>query len=89
MVNLGFFIRCLYLFLMIILISKKKSLKNYTTIFVPEKPDHEFVEQFKNGNLFGCIKNMKNSRENDCTYKNINILRGLDLDGKFLYIRVV
>lgn len=77
------------LFNLIKLLEGKEELKNYTIIFVPEKPDNEFVEQFKNGNLFRCIKNMKNLKENDCTYKNINILRGLDLDGRFLYIRVV
>lgn len=77
------------LFKLISLREGKEELKNYTIIFVPEKPDSEFVEQFKNGNLFECIKNMNNSKENNCTYKNINILIGLDLDGKFLHIKVV
>jgi len=67
----------------------KDELKNYTVIFVPDKHENDFVEQFRNGNFFECIRQMKDNKANDFTYKNINIKKGVNLDGKYLHIRVI
>ena len=67
----------------------KEALKDYTIIFVPDKQENDFVEQFRNGNFFACIERMKTSKENDCTYGNINIVKEMDSQGKNLYIKVV
>ena len=60
-----------------------------TIIFAPDKHENDFVEQFKNGNFFECIKQMKNTKAKEFTYKNINIRMGTDSEGKYLHIRVV
>lgn len=70
-------------------IEGKDELKNYTIIFAPDKHENDFVEQFKNGNFFECIKQMKNTKAKEFTYKNINIRMGTDSEGKYLHIRVV
>lgn len=66
-----------------------EELKNYTIIFIPDKEDWEFAKQFINGNFFTCIKNMKKSQEDICTYKNISISKKVNSSEKFLYIRVI
>ncbi len=68
---------------------EKEELKNYTIIFVPDKHENDFVQQFKNNNFFKCIKEMKNSKKDEFTYKNINIVKGNNSEGKYLHIRVV
>ena len=70
-------------------IEGKDELKNYTIIFAPDKHENDFVEQFKNGNFFECIKQMKNTKAKEFIYKNINIKLGTDSEGKYLHIRVV
>ena len=70
-------------------IEGKDELKNYMIIFSPDKHEKKFVEQFKNGNFFECIKQMKNTKAKEFTYKNINIRMGTDSEGKYLHIRVV
>lgn len=67
----------------------KEELKNYTIIFIPDKHENDFVKQIKNNNFFKCIKEMKSIKKDEFTYKNINILKGNNLEGKYLYIRVV
>lgn len=64
-------------------------LKNYTIIFVPDKEDSEFIEQFTNGNLLKCINKMKELQGSNCTYEDINMLIEINFDEKFLYIRVI
>lgn len=67
----------------------KEALKNYTIIFVPDKQENDFVEQFRNGNFFVCIERMKLNRESNCVYGNVNIVKEMDSQGKILYIKVV
>lgn len=67
----------------------KEKLKEYTIIFVPDKHENDFVEQFNNNNFFECIKKMKENNKNEFTYKNININKGINDNGKYLHIRVV
>lgn len=67
----------------------KDELKNYTVIFVPDKHENDFVEQFRNGNFFECIRQMNHNKADDYTYKNINIKKGVNSDGKYLHIRVI
>lgn len=67
----------------------KEKLKDYTIIFVPDKHENDFVEQFNNNNFFECIKRMKENNKNEFTYKNININKGINDNGKYLHIRVV
>lgn len=67
----------------------KEQLKNYTIIFVPDKHENDFVEQIKNGNFFACIKEMKNNKVNESTYGNIKIEKGINEEGKYLYIKVL
>ena len=45
--------------------------------YVPDKHENNFVEQFRNGNFFDCIKQMKDNKANEFTYKNINIKKGV------------
>ena len=66
----------------------KDELKNYTIIFVPDRHENDFVEQFRNGDFFECIRQMKDNKVDDFTYKNINIKKGINGDGKYLHIRV-
>ncbi len=83
-------IRILYeLFELIEYFEGKEALKEYTIIFMPNRHENDFVEQFKNNNFFNCIKKMKDNHENECTYKNINISKNADLDGKYLSVKVV
>lgn len=83
-------IRMFYeLFELIGTLDGKEELKNYTIIFVPDRNESDFVKQINNNNFFECIKDMKSTMQNECTYKNINILKDNDSDGKCLYIRVV
>lgn len=70
-------------------LSGKDELINYTITFLPDKHENLFIEQFKNGNFFECIKKMKKTKENNCTYEKINIINGTDSDGKFLNIRII
>lgn len=67
----------------------KEQLKDYTIIFLPDKHENDFVEQFNNNNFFECIVNMKKNNKNEFTYKNINIKTGINDNGKYLHIRVV
>ena len=57
--------------------------------YVPDKHENNFVEQFRNGNFFDCIKQMKDNKANEFTYKNINIKKGVNVDGQYLHIRVI
>lgn len=74
------------------LIGKKEGkdfLEDYTIIFVPDKHENDFVEQFKNGNFFKCVEKMKETKANETTYGNIKIENGADSEGKYLHIRVI
>lgn len=77
------------LFELLRVLEGKNELKNYTIIFVPDKHENDFVEQFKNNNFFECINKMKENNEEEFTYGNINIKKGINVDGKYLHIRVV
>lgn len=70
-------------------LASKKELVNYTITFLPDKHESLFIEQFKNGNFFECVNKMKKTKENNCTYKKVNIVNGTDSDGKFLNIRIL
>lgn len=67
----------------------KEELKKYTIVFIPDRHEKYFVEEFKNDNFFKCIEKMKKEKGNECTYGNIKILKGIDSEGKYLHIRVV
>lgn len=67
----------------------KDSLEDYTIIFVPDKHENDFVEQFKNGNFFKCVEKMKETKEDETIYENIKIESGVDSEGKYLHIRVI
>lgn len=67
----------------------KEFLKEYTIIFVPDRHENDFVEQFENGNFFKCAEIMKNTNENEVIYRNIKIKKEINNDGKFLYISVI
>lgn len=67
----------------------KDSLEDYTIIFVPDKHENDFVEQFKNGNFFKCVEKMKETKEDKTIYENIKIENGVDAEGKYLHIRVI
>ena len=83
-------IRIFYeLFELIGKLNSKEELKDYTIIFVPDRSESDFVKQINNNNLFECIREMKNTMQDECTFKNINILKKDDSEGKCLYIRVV
>lgn len=66
----------------------KEALKDYTIIFLPNKQEENFVEQFKNGNFFACVNKMKESLKNVCTYEKVNIVKGVNEEGKYLHISV-
>lgn len=70
-------------------IDNKEELQKYTIIFVPDKHENDFVEQFKNNNFFKCVEKMKNSNENECIYGNVKIEKNIDLNEKYLYIKVL
>lgn len=67
----------------------KEKLKDYTIIFVPDKHENDFVEQFNNNNFFECITKMKENSKKEITYKNINIKIEDLKDEMYLHIRVV
>lgn len=67
----------------------KDSLEDYTIIFVPDKHENDFVEQFKNRNFFKCVEKMKETKEDETIYENIKIENGVDAEGKYLHIRVI
>ncbi len=67
----------------------KQELKNYMITFLPDKHEDCFVEQFKNGNFFKCVDEMKNRNLAECTYKNVNISKGTIEDGKFLHVKII
>ena len=61
------------LFNLIIYFDRKEALKEYRITFVPNKKEEEFAKQFKNGNFFKCIYEMKKQNKRIHTYENINI----------------
>lgn len=67
----------------------KQSLKDYTIIFVPDKHENDFVEQFKNNNFFECVEKMKDKKDDEFIYKNVNIIRGINSEGKYLHIKII
>ena len=67
----------------------KEFLKEYTIIFVPDRHENDFVEQFKNGNFFKCAEIMKNTNEEEVIYRNIKIKKEINNYGKCLYISVI
>ena len=67
----------------------KESLKDYTIVFVPDRHENDFVVQFENGNFFKCAEIMKKTKENEVIYRNVKIKKGIDNEGKCLYISVI
>jgi len=67
----------------------KEALKDYTIIFVPDRHENDFVEQFENGNFFKCAKIMKETKENKVIYRNVKIEKGTCGEGMCLYISVI
>lgn len=67
----------------------KEFLKEYTIIFVPDRHENDFVEQFENGNFFKCAEIMKDTNEDEVIYRNIKIKKEINNDGKCLYISVI
>ena len=67
----------------------KACVKDYTIVFIPDKHENDFVEQFVNGNFFECAKIMKKSENIKAIYKNIEITRSSDENGKYVSVRVV
>ena len=83
-------VRLLYeLFELIGNFEEKQALKDYTIIFVPDKHENDFVEQFRNNNFFECIKQMKTKKDDEFVYKNVNIIKGINSDGKYLHIKII
>lgn len=66
----------------------KEVVKDYTIVFVPDKHENDFVEQFVNGNFFECAKIMQKSGELKEIYKNVEIVRSADENGKYVSVRV-
>lgn len=88
--NIEMTIKILYeLFELIGYFEGNEKLKEYTIIFVPDRHENDFVEQFQNHNFFECVATMKERNESNFTYKNVNIRKETNEDGKYLYIRVV
>lgn len=67
----------------------KEFLKEYTIVFLPDKHENDFVEQFENGNFFKCAEIMKDTNEDEVIYRNIKIKKEINNDGKCLYISVI
>lgn len=67
----------------------KKSIQEYTIIFVPDRHENDFVKQFNNGNFFKCIEKMKKSKTKEEIFGNIKIKSDIDENGKYLYISVI
>lgn len=61
------------LFDLIIYFDGKDELKEYRITFVPNKKEEEFAKQFKNGNFFRCIDEMKEKNKRIHIYENISI----------------
>ena len=88
--NIEMTIKILYeLFELIGYFEGNEKLKEYTIIFVPDRHENDFVEQFQNNNFFEYVATMKERNESNFTYKNVNIRKETNEDGKYLYIRVV
>lgn len=67
----------------------KEVIKDYTIVFVPDKHENDFVEQFANGNFFECARIMQKSGKFEEKYKNVEIVRSSDENGKYVSVRVV
>lgn len=67
----------------------KEVVKDYTIVFVPDKHENDFVEQFANGNFFECARIMQKSGKFEEKYKNVEIVRSSDENGKYVSVRVV
>lgn len=88
--NLELSIKIYYeLFELIRKIEDEESIKDYTIIFVPDKHENCFVEQFENGKFFKCIEIMKQTNKNEALYENVKIDRGIDYEGKYLHIKII
>lgn len=88
--NLELSIKIYYeLFELIRKIEDEESIKDYTIIFVPDKHENCFVEQFGNGKFFKCIEIMKQTNKNEALYENVKIDRGIDYEGKYLHIKII
>ena len=88
--NLQLTIRIYYeIFELINKLEGRQALKEYTIIFVPDKHEQNFVEQFKNGNFFECVELMKKNKSNSTVYGNIKISIQKDYDSKYLHISVI
>ena len=67
----------------------KEAIKEYTIVFLPDKHENDFVEQFENGNFFKGAEIMKDTNEDEVIYRNIKIKKEINNDGKCLYISVI
>ena len=70
-------------------VEDKAFVKDYTIVFVPDKHENDFVEQFVNGNFLECAKLMKISGNHKEIYKNVEIAMSDDGNEKNISIRVV
>lgn len=67
----------------------KEELKKYTIFFIPDKHENEFVKYFKDNSFFECVEQIKNTNKNNVTYNGVNIVKGKDIEGKYIHIRIV
>ena len=67
----------------------KEAIREYTIVFLPDKHENDFVEQFENGNFFKGAEIMKDTNEDEVIYRNIKIKKEINNDGKCLYISVI
>ncbi len=77
------------LFDLIVKVKSKEALKEYKILFVPDEHEKEFVKEFKNGNFFKCIQEMKKSKQEECIYGKTKLIFGTDQDGKYLHIKII
>ena len=88
--NLELTIRIYYeIFEIIGVFENKEALKDYTIIFVPDKHENDFVEQFENNSFFKCAEIMRKTKENIVIFDKLKIQKGIDNDGKYIHISVI
>ena len=77
------------LFKLITALDGRDSLKEYTILFVPDKPESEFVKEFKNNNFFECLEKMKKEKRAFSEFGNTRIEKDEVSGEKKLLIRVI
>lgn len=77
------------LFKLITYIEGRGALKEYTILFVPDKPENEFVKEFKNDNFFNCIEKMKKEKKEFAEFGNTRIENEKIVGEKKILIKII